>query len=154
MTKKLGGKKERFARYLARGHNQTDSARLAGYSDYKSEGHRLLKESDVQKRVTQLTMARLINESLPAATKAINELITSPDTNDAIKLKASQYVVDKALDLQNMASLADINDKNPLDMTQAELEIFIARGRIVLTNEQAKRQAAIDMGIIEAEPAQ
>lgn len=151
MSDSLKGRKEVFARLLAEGHAKRHAAKLAGYQFPDTEATRLCADSRVQKRVTQLIMSSLVNECLPKAQKAIYKLINDPDTNSAIKLKASQYVIDKAIDLQNMISLQDITNKNPLDMSQVELEIYTQRARIVINKEESKRKAMIDMGIIEAE---
>lgn len=88
-------------------------------------------------------------ELLPKALRVFKQVLDPDNLNgvsDGIRVKAAQFVTEKALELQAMQSAQDVANKNPLDMSEAELELFIMRGRVVLKRETAARE----LGIIDA----
>lgn len=94
-------------------------------------------------------MAALTSELLPKSLRRIDEILDDLSPAPAgIKLKAAQYVIDKAMELQAMATAQDVASKNPLEMTTMELEMFVMRGRAVVTREKANQE----LGIIDATP--
>lgn len=149
MTDKLTAKQKKFVANVTHGMSATKAAELAGYSDPSHDCYRLRQTPSVQKALYNAQISALTQELLPKSFQRLSELLDdlSPAPS-GIKLKAATYVIDKAIELQNMANAADIAQKNPLDLTTAELEIFVMRGRMVLKKERAKAE----LGIIDIEP--
>lgn len=149
MTDKLTVKQKRFVENVAQGMSPAKAAELAGYSDPHHDCYRLKHNEGVKKALYNALMGALTHDLLPKSLARIGEILDdlSPAPS-GIKLKAATWVADKAIELQNMANAADIANKNPLDLTTAELEIFVMRGRVVMKKEQAKR----DLGIIDVTP--
>lgn len=147
MTDKLTVKQAKFVKYVSDGMSGANAARLAGYSDPDHAAWELKANPGVQKALYLKQMGALTQELLPRSLARLADILDdlSPAPS-GIKLKAATYIIDKAIDLQNMANAADIANKNPLDMTTMELEMFVMRGRVVLKKEQAMR----DLGIIDA----
>lgn len=68
-TSKLSEQQDNFCRYIAEGYNITESAKLAKYSDQTaySQGSRLLKNVEIQKRVQEHKEAKFNAEIMPQA---------------------------------------------------------------------------------------
>lgn len=146
MAKELTQKEKDYVRYRAEGFPKSRCAELAGYSTPTVSYAALERRESIKTAIYSASMDMIGKELLPKAIRVFGEILDEDSTaSDGIKLKAAAFVTDKAIELQNMASAGDIANKNPLDMTAAELEIFVMRGRIVLGRERAK----IDLGIID-----
>lgn len=148
MAREMTEKQELFIKGIVDGMTPSVAARNAGYAFPDQDAQRLKNLPHIQKELFSRQMSALCSEILPKSLRRIDEILDDTSAAPAgIKLKAAQYVIDKVTELQNMASAADIANKNPLEMTAAELEVFVMRGRIVMKREQARQ----DLGIIEAE---
>lgn len=144
MSKELTAKQHKFVVLVADGMSPNKAAALAGYSDPNHEGYRLRQLPGVQKALYERQMAALVSELLPKSLRRLDDILDDMSAAPSgIKLKAAQYVIDKTEALQNMANLKDLSDKSPLDMSEAELEIFVMRGRIVMKRETARRELGI-----------
>lgn len=149
MADKLREKQRNFVQNIADGMSPAVAARAAGYAFPDQDAYRLKQLPHVQKAIYNAQISALTSELLPKSFRRISEILDDLSTAPSgIKLKAATWVADKAIELQNMANAADIAQKNPLDLTTAELEIFVMRGRMVLKKERAKAE----LGIIDVEP--
>lgn len=152
MRDKLTDKQTKFVKLITEGYSPTDSAALAGYKFPAVDASRLKNYPHVQKALYNAAMAALTENLLPKSLRRLDDILGDDSAAPSgVKLKAAQYVIDKAQALQDMANSRDILDKSPLDMTAAELEIFVARGRVVLMRESKRREAVSQLGIIDAE---
>lgn len=152
MGKVLTDKEAAYVRFRAEGFPAFRCAELAGYEAPDHTYCRLERRESIKKAIFAACMKRIGQELLPKALKTFDSILAPESAAPTgIKLKAAQYVTDKAIELQAMASARDIADKNPLEMSQAELEVFIMRGRVVLTREKAKREALASLGVLEGE---
>jgi hypothetical protein len=148
MAKGFTDREQDYIRLRAEGYPKSKCAELAGYSFPKVSYVTLEKRESVKKAIIQACTDKIGKELLPKAIRVFHDLL-DPDSAapSAVRLKAAAYVTDKALELQQMASARDVADKNPLDMTSTELELFIMRGRMVVKRESAKA----DLGIIDVD---
>lgn len=148
MAKELTLKEQKYVRYRADGLSKTDCAKLAGYSFPDIAFAALERRESIKKAIFAASMDKIGKELLPQALRVFSDILAPESAAPSgVKLKAAAYVTDKALELQQMASARDIADKNPLDMTSAELELFVMRGRMVLKRESVKAE----LGIIDAD---
>lgn len=136
--------RQKFVRLMIQGYGQTEAAKLAGYAHPGRSGHALMTQETVKKAIFDGQIRRLSAEILPKALKVIEGIIDDDECNRALRFKAAAYVTDKALELQAMATARDIAEKSPLEMTAAELEIFVMRGRVIVEKEKAKE----DLGLV------
>ena len=149
MRGKLTKKQQKFVEGIVGGCNLTRAAELAGYDTPCSAGWRLSRVPHIQEAIQEATFSTFTGELLSKSLRRLDEILDDLSAAPAgIKLKAAQYVIDKSVELYKMTSLADVSSKNPLDMSEAELEVFIMRGRVVLQQETAKRE----LGIIDVSP--
>lgn len=143
-----------YIKNVIEGMSHSNAAEIAGYSCPDQAAQLLKRNEKVQKAIYIGCMAALTDELLPKSLRRLDDILDDLSAAPSgVKLKAAQYVIDKAQALQEMANARDIADKNPLDMSQAELEFFIARGRIVLNGESRRRNVLEELGVIDAEPA-
>lgn len=149
MTEKLTEKQKKFVSLVVEGLTPTKAAKLAGYTFAKQSAQALRHNEHVQKEIFNGQMAALTLELLPKSFRRIDEILDDLSPAPAgIKLKAAQYVIDKAMELQAMVTAQDVANKNPLEMTGVELEMFVMRGRAIVSREKANAE----LGIIDQEP--
>lgn len=149
MAKELTEKQELFIDGIIGGMTPAIAAKNAGYAHPSQDAYRLKLIPHVQKALFSRQMAALTLELVPKSLRRLDDILDDLSPAPAgIKLKAAQYVIDKATELQAMANAQDVANKNPLEMTSAELEIFVMRGRAIVSREKAKH----DLGIIEHDP--
>lgn len=153
MARVLTEKEKKYVRCRADGLGKVDSARLAGYSVPEVQFAALERRESIKKAILSASLDKIGKELLPMALNTFKEIL-GPDSAapSGVKVKAASYITDKAIELQNMANAKDISEKNPLDMTQAELEVFIMRGRFVLKEETNRQKVLEDLGVIDIEP--
>lgn len=148
MARELTEKQDKWIDLVIQGVNTSRAAEICGYAFPEKAGYDLKTNPAVQKELISRQLSALSSEILPKSLRRLDEILDDTSAAPAgIKLKAAQYVIDKVTELQNMASAADIANKNPLEMTAAELEVFVMRGRVVLSREKALQ----DLGIVEPE---
>lgn len=142
----LNHRQKIFVKHVAAGISQTRAAELAGYAGPGNRASNLMADPEIIRAIYEQSARKFSGDLLPKAIRRLEDILSDTSAAPAeTKRKTAEFVIRHAKELQEMASAKDIADKNPLDMSSAELEIFIARGRIVLNREQAKR----DLGIID-----
>ena len=149
MSEKLSEKQERFIENIVQGMSRIHAAKNAGYLFPSQDAYRLMATPKIHKAVFERQMAAVTSELLPKSLRRIDEILD--DTSPApagIKLKAAMFIVDKAAELQAMANMQDVANKNPLEMSTMELEMFVMRGRAIVSREKVNQE----LGIIEHDP--
>lgn len=144
MGKQLTQKEERYVRLRVEGYAKSNCAALAGYAFPEVEYVALERRQSIQKAIQALSLRKIGAELLPKALSVIGQMLEpNADIPAGVRLKAATYIVDKAVELREMDSVKDVADKNPLDMTTTELEVFIMRGRKVVQREAVKQELGI-----------
>jgi hypothetical protein len=150
MSKPLTPKQEKYVEFRLKGLDSREACELAGYNWPDRVQWDLKHNPYVQKALYERQIALLTDGLLTKSFYQLNEILKEDSqAPTGIKLKAAQFVVSKAMELQAMNTAKDITEKNPLDMSQAELEIFIMRGRVVMQKETKKHDAMKSLGVIE-----
>lgn len=145
---KLNEKQQEFVNHIIDGLNQTKAAELCGYRHPTIKGSQLMALPHIKNAVMEGVLSALSTNLLPKSLRRLDDILDDMSAApSAVKLKAAQFVIDKALELRAMQSAQDIANKDPMKMTEAELEIFIMRGTIVMKREKALK----DLGIIDAD---
>lgn len=91
---------------------------------------------------------RLLGQGAPLALRVLFDVLDDPDMNAKLKVDVAKYVIDKAEAISKMTSLDDLLEKNPMDMSEAELQLFVMKGRVIL-RQAHEEQGLKDLGIIE-----
>lgn len=147
----LTKKQRQFVGHVVAGVNQTKAAELAGYGDRcDSAAWRLMRHPGIIAAIHAETSKKFVGDLLPKAMRRLEDILSDTSAAPAeTKRKTAEFVVRHAKELQEMADARDVASKNPLDMTAAELELFVIRGRVVLKREQAKRELGVIDGTAE-----
>ena len=143
----LTTKQKKFVKHVSEGISQTRAAELAGYTGgFGKIACQLMQNPAIISAVHAETSKKFVGDLLPKALRRLDDILSDTSAAPAeTKRKTAEFVVRHAKELQEMADARDVASKNPLDMTAAELELFVIRGRVVLKCEQAKR----DLGVID-----
>lgn len=149
MARELTEKEQKYVRARADGYPKSRCAEIAGYSTPHVAYAALERRESIKKAIMAAGISKIGAELLPKALKVFSDILDPASAAPSgVRVKAARFVTEKALELQAMQSAQDVANKSPLDMTEAELELFIMRGRVVLKRESAARE----LGIIDAEP--
>lgn len=145
---KKGGKatpqERRFVKeYAATGHAQFAAAQ-AGYARPSAAASQALARPAIQAAIREEQTARLNNELLPLAVRAIERLLLDPKTPAGATVQAAKLVMDRTLGDTSAAG-----GKEPHEMTGEEL----ARALDRLRQEASERsKPVIEVVAVQVEP--
>ena len=121
----LTEKQDLFVGFLISGKKQTESARLAGYSDPGSDGTRLLKLPKIARAVKDSVIGKIETEGVLIAYEVLKEVITNPETPASVKVQGAKIMLDKAGLDGNPNGINGLNGKAFAEMSLEELQTLV-----------------------------
>lgn len=130
--KNLTEKQLIFAEKIAEGFNGTDAATLAGYADPGQEAWRLKQLPAVQNAIAAKVQTKFLTELLPCAARAIGEMIDDKSVPAPTRFKASEFVVNKSLEIIKANTVSDLAKIDPNNLSIQELELMVIKGKAII----------------------
>ncbi len=138
---------ENYVSQIVEGVAPYKAAELAGFAHPSQAVGRLGANKPLQKEIMRRLHHRLVEGAAPVAVKFLAQLVADETANKGLRLKAAQYVIDKAETIVGIHSLDDLLDKSVMDMDEAELHLFIMQGKVILRKTKEEQELE-QMGII------
>lgn len=148
MAENLTEKQADFVRHIISGSLPINACKLAGYAGAETQAYNLIRLPHVQNAIVKGMQTKLLGQGVPLALRVLFDVLDDPEMNAKLKVDVAKYIIDKAEAISKMNSLDDLIDKNPMEMTEAELQLFVMKGRVILRNAQEEAKLK-DLGIIE-----